>query len=1169
MAQIFTVAKGFFSKYKTIVSALEEAPGGSVIEIEPGIYEESIQLWGDITLKGTGDRDKTIIRASSSEAVDITNGTVHFENVTFQGREHGGNNLCAVTVNGGRGEFFNCAFTSDSETGLIVQAAEVVLTDCRVEESKLHGVLVRGGANVSVENSTFNSNGLSGVYVDDKSTFQASRSEFSYNQSCGIIGRKAEKIAIYNGSFVKNVESAVYIDDLQALIENSTFSGNGHTSSEGFGYYQIKGFNSHVTLSKILVEKGEFGGIVGEGSSKITINDSRIIKNAGLGVYAVGETEVAVASTVFSEGGSCHICTTDSVKLTVEKSELQLAGTNAVLAKGNSNVTLEHTIISENGKIEEDGSSYYQLAVIDAALHLKHTTVKKGIFTGIAGKGKGRIKIENSTISENKETGLMAQDKAEVEIADTEFIKNERHHLCIQGSASLALTGSKLQRAKENAVYLQEEGTVEIVRSYVAENGRVKEDGSGYYQLKNSGGKLYLFSTTVEKGLFGGVALDDSSKTEIVACDILENKQNNLILDDEAELILTDSRSLDAEVYNLKMNDNSICKVTKSLFAQEDTDMWQKSRESRLIMEQEQTAADPKYAAQEEAVVEKPLVPTLSDVLAELDELIGMERLKTDIRETIRYIEFNKELEAFGLADQEGTKAAASHIVLKGNPGTGKTTAAKLFGKLYAAMGLLDSGHVVEVNREKLVGEYIGHTAPQTQEKIDEAEGGILFIDEAYELTNKDMERDFGHEAVALLLEEMENKKGRFIVVAAGYQADMDQFLESNPGLKSRFSKQVELEDYDPDELIAIAEKIAGSKKRLFTEEAAFLLKQEFLQIWRKRDQFFGNGRMVRNTVEKIIVAQAQRCMNLPKEQWTADLLQQLTEADVEAAFPSPKKENYDMPIQEEELEEALAELDELVGLEAVKSEVRQMVTLVRFYKEEGREIRGLSPHTILKGNPGTGKTVVARIIAKIYSALGILERGDLIEVDRNQLVGRYQGESEKNIRKAIDLAMGGVLFIDEAYQLTQYGSSDQGHNIIEVLLKYMEDSRDQFIVLAAGYEKEMEQFAASNPGLKRRFNRSLTFHDYNPEELLIIAENIARKNGYQISGSAASSLQELLSRAWESRDHTFGNAGYARTLITNITKKLDYRIALIPKEERHRVDNDLITKEDIEAAVK
>jgi SpoVK/Ycf46/Vps4 family AAA+-type ATPase len=1165
MSQIFTVSKGFFSKYKTIVSALEEAPGGSVIEITPGVYEESIQLWGDITLKGTEGREKIIIRSSTSEAVDITKGEVHFENITFQGKELDGNNFCAVTVNGGRGIFHNCAFTAESETGLIVQSAEAVLTDCIIEDSKLHGALLRDGAHVSVENASFSSNGLSGVQVDDNSIFQASLTKFSYNQSCGISGTKAEKISVYDGIFVNNFKSALYINDSSATVENSTFSENGHTSSEGFGYYQIKGGDSRITLSNILVEEGEFGGIVGEGTSKMVINDSRVVNNNGLGVYASGQTEVEIDSSEFRKSGASHIHTADNAILTVKKSDLQLAGHSAVFAIDQSTVTVDHTVISANGKTEKNGTRYYQVAVVDAQLNMQESTVKNGLFIGVVGKGKARLSIKDSSISENKGTGLVAQDESKVEVTAGTFTKNERNHICIYDCAKLNLKDSELRLAGENAVLLKEKAAVDISSSLVSENGSTEDDGSGYYQLKNSGETLRLTGTTVEKGVFGGLALDHGSKTEIISSDILENKQNNLMLDNEAELTMEDSRSLSAEIYNLKLNGNSICRVTKSSFEQNDSSMWQKSQESRLITDNEPALPETDRPVQD--VREENPELELDDVLAEIDSLIGLEGLKADIRETIRYIEFNKELEAFGLADQEGTKAAASHIVLKGNPGTGKTTAAKLFGKLYAAMGLLQSGHVVEVNREKLVGEYIGHTAPKTQDKIDEADGGILFIDEAYELTNKDLERDFGHEAVALLLEEMENKKGRFIVVAAGYRADMDQFLESNPGLKSRFSKQVELEDYDPDELLAIAEKIAGSKKRIFTEDAAIFLKQEFLQQWRKRDEFFGNGRMVRNTVEKILVAQAQRCMNLPKELWTPDVLQELTEADVQAAFPSLQEERYEMPVQEEELEEALAELDQLVGLEAVKSEVKQMVTLVRFYKEEGREIRGLSPHTILKGNPGTGKTVVARIIAKIYSALGILERGDLIEVDRNQLVGRYQGESEKNIRKAVEQAMGGVLFIDEAYQLTQYGRSDQGHNIIEVLLKYMEDSRDQFIVLAAGYEKEMEQFAASNPGLKRRFNRSLTFHDYEPEELLVIAEDIARKNGYRLSKEASRALHDKLYNAWESRDETFGNAGYARTLVTNITKKLDYRIALIPKEKRSLVETDLITKEDIEAA--
>jgi F-box protein 11 len=554
--------------------------------------------------------------------------------------------------------------------------------------------------------------------------------------------------------------------------------------------------------------------------------------------------------------------------------------------------------------------------------------------------------------------------------------------------------------------------------------------------------------------------------------------------------------------------------------------------------------------------------PSIDKILEELDALIGLEGVKKQIRKTIQFIEFNKEVSQYGVNAQD-IKMAASHTVLSGNPGTGKTTVARLLGKLYAAMGLLPSGHVVAVNREKLVAQYIGQTAPKTKEWIEQASGGILFIDEAYELSNKGA-KDFGPEAIAVILEEMENRRGEFIVVIAGYSDEIKQFLETNPGLKSRFNQEFSLEDYSPEEMRQIAVKLYQEKERTITPDGLQLLFQEFTDQWRKRDRFFANARSVRNLVELSLQQQAERCMSASREQWNQTFLTTVTHEDIQAVLPKKAVNPYVLPIQEKALEEALASLDQLIGLSRVKSEIHKLVTLVRYYREEGKDIASLSPHTILRGSPGTGKTEVARIIAGIYAALGILERGDLIEVNRDKLVSAYPGESEKITAQFIEKSMGGVLFIDEAYQLTQYGPSDPGHKVVEVLLKYMEDRRGEFIVIAAGYSAQMEQFLASNDGLRRRFVRQLEFEDYTPDELMQISSNLIAKSGYSLEEKAYQALGIYFLHAYQNRDHSFGNAGFARNVITETIKNMDYRAALVPKENRTQEFNRTILLEDL-----
>jgi stage V sporulation protein K len=246
-------------------------------------------------------------------------------------------------------------------------------------------------------------------------------------------------------------------------------------------------------------------------------------------------------------------------------------------------------------------------------------------------------------------------------------------------------------------------------------------------------------------------------------------------------------------------------------------------------------------------------------------------------------------------------------------------------------------------------------------------------------------------------------------------------------------------------------------------------------------------------------------------------------------------------------LEELQAELDSLVGLESVKEQVR---ALVAFLQVQGRRLEhGLpevatSQHLVFLGNPGTGKTTVARLLAHMYRAMGLLERGHLVEVDRSGLVGEYVGMTAIKTDRAIRRALGGVLFIDEAYALARTGhqGADFGQEAIETLLKRMEDHRHRLVVIVAGYPTLMHEFLDSNPGLRSRFARELTFQDYSTDELVAITERFADENEYRLSESAVEALRRIFDRA--PRGEGFGNARYARTIFEQALNHQALRLA-------------------------
>lgn len=556
---------------------------------------------------------------------------------------------------------------------------------------------------------------------------------------------------------------------------------------------------------------------------------------------------------------------------------------------------------------------------------------------------------------------------------------------------------------------------------------------------------------------------------------------------------------------------------------------------------------------------------TLEELLEELEALIGLENVKNSIRQNITFLRFTKLRQEKGFID---SSRLSLHSIFTGNPGTGKTTVVKMLGKIYYQMGLLSKGHVVEVDRAALVGEYIGQTAPKTKKMIESARGGILFIDEAYALSRgEDDHKDFGKEVIEILLKEMSDGPGDIAIIGAGYPKQIRSFIDSNPGLKSRFTEYFHFEDYLPEELFEIAKYASRQKEVVLIEEAAIYLREQLTEAYRKRDEYFGNARFVYAVIEEAKQNMGLRLMKKEDfESISNEELSTLTLADLQLVFQTENKKKLRLSIHEKQLHDALEELCELVGMEEIKQDVHELIKLIRFYNETGKDvIHRFSLHSVFTGNPGTGKTTLARIMGRIYKALGILERGHVVEVDREGLLAGYVGQTASKTSAVIDSAMGGILFIDEAYALANKNSSnDFGNEAIQVLLKRMEDERGNFGVIVAGYTENMHLFIESNPGFKSRFDKTFEFPDYSATELWDIMLNLLRKEGLMADEEAEKHLRNYLHVLYQNRDKFFGNARSVRQLVGEVVRKQNLRLASIPSDERKKSDLGILNYEDV-----
>ncbi len=524
-------------------------------------------------------------------------------------------------------------------------------------------------------------------------------------------------------------------------------------------------------------------------------------------------------------------------------------------------------------------------------------------------------------------------------------------------------------------------------------------------------------------------------------------------------------------------------------------------------------------------------VDLLAESLARLEAMVGLAPVKAEVKGVIARMQVEQQRRAQGMP----VAAMSQHMVFTGPPGVGKTEVARVLGNIFKALKVLRKGHVVEVDRAGLVAGYSGQTAIQTLERCKEAIDGILFIDEAYTLASD----SFGKEAIDTLLKFMEDNRDRIIVIVAGYTNEMRRFIDTNPGLASRFTKVIEFPRYAPAELAEILKRMAAAQG--FTLPEGFEKELAPYVAERSRADDWANAREMRTVLEKARQAQALRIAGQPG----ADI-SRIEPADIALALGrKPGGDAIDM----EEAKRALARLEAMIGLAPVKQQVKNVLARVVVdakRRAEGIETGAVSQHMVFSGPPGVGKTEVARIMGDIFKALQVLRKGHLVETDRAGLVAGYVGQTATKTLEKCKEALDGILFIDEAYTLAgEGGSNDFGKEAIDTLLKFMEDNRDRIVVIVAGYTEDMQRFIATNPGLAGRFTRQVDFPAYDSYDLVEILRSMAARQSFKLPPRFETLLMPWIESRSQRRD--WSNAREMRTLLEKLREAQAVRVMSDP----------------------
>ena len=505
-----------------------------------------------------------------------------------------------------------------------------------------------------------------------------------------------------------------------------------------------------------------------------------------------------------------------------------------------------------------------------------------------------------------------------------------------------------------------------------------------------------------------------------------------------------------------------------------------------------------------------------------LGELIGLSGIKESIRKIKAYALNNKDSEDLNI-----------HMCFLGNPGSGKTEVARYIAGILYENKILPTNKVIEVDRSGLVSQYFGATAEKTSRVISRAMGGVLFIDEAYALgNNADVGTDYGKEAIDTLVKAMEDYRGKFCVILAGYKNEMLQMLSTNPGFKSRIQFMLDFPNYSRDELKSITELML--KNRHYTIGDTALSRILDITDIKRKDPNFANAREIRNILDQVIMCQnLRRAGSDDTELGIVDVNKYIQDAKINLPTSGTGTANKILTGEEE--------LDQLIGLAAIK----RMIKKIKAYAKRNQGQEGFNLHMCFYGNPGTGKTEVARILSRILYDAGVLPEAKLVETDSHGLLGKFVGETAPKTQAKINDAMNGVLFIDEAYGLVSTntasgGVTSYGEEAIAVLLKEMEDRRGQFCVILAGYKDEMKTMLSANPGLESRIQFTLDFPDYTREELGEIAVAFLKKKKYEIDEPALNRLLDV-TEYYRNRPN-FANARTVRNLLDQVIMNQNLR---------------------------
>ncbi|MYS19081.1 Right handed beta helix region [Streptomyces sp. DvalAA-14] len=892
------VATRGWGAYKTIGAAVRDAAPGAVVSIQPGTYTESVVLDQDITLVAEKGPGSVRIVGGRGAALSVHGGAGTVSGLVIESRSAepavlvtaGAALITGCEITGGRVQvsgtatptFRDCAVHHTGEVGLalggdsraLVEATEIgdidvtgvlvdhgadpVLRGVSVTRTGGHGVRVRGSGRGTFENCEVSHTGAAAVAVDDSARPAL--------HTCRIADSAAEGIVI-TGDAGAGHRAAPGGDPLdgparEALPDNADDGADEASDGDGSagGDYGVALHGCevartakdgvHVTgravASLVGCRVGDVraAGVVVGGAARARLEDTTTTDTGGTGLAAGGTARVEVRRGTFVRAGGNGVYVADTARVLLTGCAVTESAYTAVHVGGASRTTVRACRIS--------GTPEHGLRVTDqAVLTARDTTVEDAGLSALVADG-GDLAATGCRIS-RAGTGISLSTVHRPLIEDCEVSACTGPGIDIGAGTAALVVDTTVRETGAAGVFIRERAAVWLADCAIS-------DTKGTGLVVQARARPRVRGVSIARTAKNGVYVADGGAGRFADCAITATGFPAVYVGSGAAPLFQGCRIHDTDE-DLKLADDAApvfeaCRVEGVKISTLPAE----GRDAAPVAVPGPAAAAaapgvPVRAAP--AGTAESRAENLADVLAELDGLVGLERVKRDVSTMVKVMQMVRQRTEAGLA----APPLSRHLVFAGNSGTGKTTVARLYGRVLAAVGLLSRGHLVEADRGSLVGEYVGHTAPKTTAIFRKALGGVLFIDEAYALTPGGQGADYGREAISTLVKLMEDHREDVVVIVAGYPDEMERFVDANPGLASRFTQTLEFEDYDGDELARIVEWNARHYEYDLPEQTRDALRSYFTTL--VRDDRFGNGRTARQTFQRMTERHAQRVVDL------------------------------------------------------------------------------------------------------------------------------------------------------------------------------------------------------------------------------------------------------------------------------------------------------------------